>query len=139
MKRKRSIAVICLVALLTQGCASMFHGTNETIQVRSEEPDTRFFCGTREIGKGTVAITTIPKSNLGSLVLRAEKKGCNPKTVPIETKFDPTTLLGIFIDYGIVSILLIDWAANGAVVRAVQNDYILTPECPEVALSISNK
>ena len=40
----RTIALVVIVSFLTSGCAAMFHGTNETIYVRSEEPDTVFFC-----------------------------------------------------------------------------------------------
>jgi hypothetical protein len=113
------------------GCASMFHGTKDMIHVRSEEPDTQFYANNRDIGKGTSAVTTISKKDLGNTVLRAEKKGCNAKSSPIEKEFDAITLLGVLIDFGIITILLIDWAATGAVEKASQTDYVLTPECPK--------
>jgi hypothetical protein len=127
----RFIAWIMLIAILNMGCASMFHGTKDTIHLSSNEPDTHFYAGSRDLGKGTSAVTTIPKKHLDDYVLRAEKPGCNPKSVPIETEFDGVTLLGILIDFGIISILLIDWAATGAVTRAAQTDYVLTPDCPK--------
>jgi len=125
----RKTALLVIVSFLISGCASMFHGTNETIYVRSEEPDTVFFANNRQLGKGTSAVTTIPKKSLKTTVLRAEKKNCYSKSSPIETTFDATSLLGLFIDYGIISILLVDWASTGAVNQASQTDYILTPEC----------
>ena len=110
----------------------MFHGTTDTIHVRSEEQDTRFFINNRDIGKGTTTVTLINKKDLHSAVLRAEKNGCNTKTYPVQTQFDGITLLGILLDFGIISILLVDWAATGATTKAAQTDYILTPECPKI-------
>jgi hypothetical protein len=129
----RAIALVVILSFFVSSCASLFNGTKDTVYVRSEEPDTHFFANTRDIGRGTNAVTTISKKDLSNTVLRAEKVGCNTKSAPIETKFDPTTLLGILIDFGIISILLVDWAATGAVTKADQTDYILTPECPKQA------
>jgi hypothetical protein len=111
------------------GCAAMISGTTDTIHVRSEVPDTIFYANSREIGRGYSAITSIRKKDLSSTTLRAEKEGCHPKSAPIETTFDVVTLLGVFIDYGIVSILIIDGLATGAIIKAAQVDYILTPDC----------
>lgn len=128
-----SVAVVVSYFLLTMtGCAAMFHGSNETVHVRSEEPNTRFYLNDRDLGKGTSAVTAIPKKELSKSVLRAEKAGCDTKSMPIKTQFDAVTLLGILWDFGIISILIIDWGATGAVTQAAQTDYILTPECPEV-------
>ncbi len=124
------VIVTFLVSSLT-GCAAIFHGSSETVHVRSEEADTRFFANERDIGKGTSAVTVLPKKGLSKVVLRAEKTGCNAKSAPIPTEFDALTLLGILIDFGIISILVVDWAATGAVTKASQIDYILTPECPK--------
>lgn len=124
----RTIALLVAVVFLSSSCAAMLHGTKETIHVRSQEPDTVFYLDardTREIGKGTSAVTTIPKKQLGSAKLRATKTGCTEKTSPIVTQFDAVTLLGILI--GGISII-ID-VATGATTKASQTDYILTPEC----------
>ncbi len=128
---KKVISFIVIAAFFSSGCASIFHGTKDTVYVRSEEPDTHFYCNNRDLGKGTSAVVTIAKSELKSSTLRVEKIGCNPKSAPIDTEFDATTLLGILIDWGIFSVLMIDWAANGAVTRASHNDYVLTPDCPK--------
>jgi hypothetical protein len=122
---------LVIVSFLVSGCAAIFHGTTERIYVRSDEPDTRFFMNEREIGKGTSASTAINKKELKQAVLRGEKAGCDVKSSPILTAFDATTLLGILIDWGIISILVVDWAATGAITKAAQTDYVLTPECPK--------
>jgi len=116
------------VLFFSSGCASMFNGTTETIYLRSNLPNTTFYANAREIGRGTSAVTTIPKKQLSKTTLRAEKAGCHPKTTPIETSFDATTLLGVFLDYGIFSIVCFDWIGTGAITKAAQTDYILTPE-----------
>jgi len=128
MEMKRVIALMVSIIVFTNGCASMFHGTSEQIHVRSEEPNTRFFMNEREIGKGTTAVTTIPKKDLSRAILRAEKEGFNSKSTTIPTEFDAVTLLGILIDCGLISILVVDFAATGATDRAAQNDFVLTPE-----------
>ena len=132
MKRTISLLVVASFFVYSlSGCASMFHGTSDVIHMRSEEPDTRFFVNEREIGKGTSAVTAVPKKELSKAVLRAEKQACNTKSTPIPTEFDAVTLLGILIDFGIISILVVDWAASGAVTKASQTDFILTPDCPK--------
>ncbi len=129
------ISLILVVAFLSSGCAAMFHGTKETVYLRSEEPDTHFYCNQRDLGIGTSAQVTLAKSDLSSSNLRVEKQGCSTKTAPIDTQFDAVTLLGILIDWGLISILIVDWGATGAVTKAAHNDYLLTPECPKTQLS----
>lgn len=126
---KRFVAAILCMSFLTTGCATMFHGTTETVHVRSEESNTRFFVNERELGIGTSAVTTIDKRKLSSSTLRAEKVNCNSKTSPIATRFDAISLLDFFLDFGIVSFFIIDLGATGAVTQAAQTDYVLTPEC----------
>ena len=126
----RIIALLLMITIFTSSCASMFHGTTENIHVRSEKQNTMFYANEREIGKGTSAVTTIPKNKLNTTTLRASKENCNEKTTPIETSFDALSLLGCLIDFCIVSVLLIDWAATGATTKASQTDYILSPDCP---------
>jgi len=125
---KKLTALVTLVVFLNS-CATMFHGTKETIHIRSDKPNTIFFAGEQEIGRGSSAVTTISKKKLSKTTLRAESKGCTTKTVPIETKFDGISLLGLLLDFGIISILVVDLGATGAVREAAQTDYVLTPEC----------
>jgi len=125
---KRAIALMLTITVFANGCASMFHGSSEQIHVRSEEPNTRFFANEREIGMGTTAVTTIPKKKLSQTILRAEKEGFNPKSTTIPTEFDATTLLGLLLDFGIISILVIDFGVTGATDRAAQSSFVLTPE-----------
>lgn len=126
----RTISLLVIISFLFSGCAAIFHGTNEQISVRSELPDTRFFLGNKEIGKGTSAVVSIPKKKLKGAVLRAEKDGCDEQSTLIETGFDAVSLLGLLIDAGLISILVVDWGATGAITKAQQINYVLTPLCP---------
>jgi hypothetical protein len=127
-KNKTIFPVIAVTCLLLNSCASMFSGTKETIHVRSNLPNTVFYANERELGRGSSATFTLSKKKLSSTTLRAEKKGYNTKTVPIETSFDAVCLLGILIDWGVFSIICVDWLGTGAVTKAAQTDYVLTPE-----------
>ena len=118
-----------LVSYTLSGCALMFSGSKETLYVRSDEKDTVFLLGAREIGRGYSAVANISKKKLGDDPLMARKEGCSPVSTPVVTEFDPLTLLGLILDYGLFTILIVDWAATGAVTKAAQTDYILTPNC----------
>ena len=124
----RSLAVLLVMSMLLGSCASIIHGTTDVISVRSNEKDTTLFLNGSEIGKDSATVT-VAKDKLSSSVIRASKRGCRDATERIDTKFDPTTLWGILIDYGIISILVIDMAINGATSRAAQTDYVVTPQC----------
>lgn len=77
------------------------------------------------MGKNNAVYTFKKKENY---VLKAEKNGCKTTVIPQKT-FDPTTLLGVFIDWGIISILVVDGAATGAWQKFNQTSYIVDPDC----------
>ena len=58
------------------------------------------------------------------------KDGCTDSSVPVTKSFDATTLLGILIDFGIITVLLIDGAATGAWQDFDQTSYVVDPVCP---------
>lgn len=71
---------------------------------------------------------TLKKKQNYSITVR--KEGCRDVTVPVSKSFDALTLLGLFIDYGLVSILIIDGAATGAWQKFDQESYVVDPRCP---------
>lgn len=117
------------VLLFTSSCASIFNGTTDKIHVSSSVPGTKFFLDNEEIGMDNASVV-ISKKKLKSVMLHAKKAGCQTKSSDIDTKFDPTTLLGILLDFGIISILIVDWGINGAVTEAERTNYVLNPVCP---------
>jgi len=123
----KSVAILVIAsAVALSGCATIFNGTTQQVAVRSNVDGTKLFANEAYIGK-TSGITTFAKKN--NYVLRASKEGCTDTTVPVSKSFDGTTLLGVFIDFGIISILVIDGAANGAWQKFDQTAYVIDPVC----------
>ncbi len=104
----------------------MFNGANDHINIRSNEENVKIFINEAYIGKNS-AVTTINKKD--DYMIRVSKKGCTDKTVPITRSFDATTLLGVLIDFGLITILVIDGAATRAWHKADQTSYVIDPEC----------
>lgn len=117
-------AIIC-AALLT-GCASMFHGSSQQIAIRSNQPDADLYVNEMLIGKGN-AITSFKKKE--DYIITARKDGCSAVSLPAQKSFDSTTLLGILIDFGLISILVVDGAATGAWQKFDQTSYVIDPQC----------
>ena len=105
----------------------MFHGTKDTIHLSSAESNTRFYIDNRQVGEGTSAVVDVPKRGNEHLVLYGRKDGCQDAMSDYQVVLDGLTMLGFFVDFGIVSIWLIDGAATGAWTRAKYDQYTLTP------------
>ncbi len=60
----------------------------------------------------------------------ARKAGCSDSTVIPTKSFDAITLLGILLDWGIISILVIDGACTDARTQFDQTNYVADPQCP---------
>jgi hypothetical protein len=69
--------------------------------------------------------------------LRAEKEGCESTTSTTTESFDPTSLLGIFIDFGLISIP-VDMI-SGAAWKIEPTTYTLTPVCSKTPNVVSHK
>lgn len=108
------------------GCASIINGTSQQISVRSNVPNTEIYANEQLIGTNS-AITSFKKKK--EYVLTARKVGCTDANVIAQKSFDPTSLLGILIDFGIVSMLIVDGAATGAWNKFDQTNYIIDPIC----------
>ena len=124
----KSIALILVQLILITSCASMFSGTKEKIKLRSDVPGTKFFLDDEELGTDSATVK-ISKKNLSDTRFIAKKDGCKPVHVDVETKFDATSLWGILLDFGIISILVVDWGITGAVREAERTNYVLNPKC----------
>lgn len=106
----------------------MFSGTSQNILLRSDVKGTKLYLNNEEIGTDTASVQ-ISKKNLKNAVLIAKKSGCSDYSTHINTKFDATSLLGILLDLGIISILVVDWGITGAVSEAERTNYLLNPTC----------
>ncbi len=121
----KKLAVL-LTAIILTSCASMFSGTEQDVSIRTQDKDAKIFVNEKYVGTGNVHYT-FKKSR--DYVIRAELGDCRSIPVKPTKSFDPTTLLGILIDYGIISILLIDGAATGAWQDFDQDNFQLEVEC----------
>lgn len=124
MKRTLSVAVM---AVTLSGCATIFNGSTQQVAIRSNQMDTDLYVNEALIGKGN-AVTTFQKKE--NYIITARKEGCNAVSVPASKSFDATTLLGILIDFGLISILVVDGAGTGAWNKFDQTSYVIDPQCP---------
>lgn len=124
---KKLLLATVATSLITTGCASMFNGTTQTVNIRSNNPEAKLYINEEYMGKES-AVYTFKKK--GNYVIRAEKQGCKDNLVTPEKSFDPTTLLGVLLDWGIVSILIVDGAATGAWQKFTTTSFVVDPDCP---------
>jgi hypothetical protein len=132
---KKAVSLLATITLLS-GCATMFNGASQQVSIRSNQSDVDLYVNEAYIGRGN-GITTFKKKE--EYVITARKEGCNPVSVPASKSFDATTLLGVFIDFGIISILAVDGAGTGAWKKFDQTSFVIDPQCdkPPVASIIS--
>src|SRR5216683_2351840 len=125
---KKAIARVLVLVLLLESssCAYLFHGTSDQINIYSGDPQARLYLNDQLIGVGNATATVDRDVHY---MLTAKTPGCTDQTLTTGDKFDPTSLLGIFIDLGLISILVIDMAASGAAWKTYPLSYTVTPIC----------
>ncbi|MFD2178081.1 PEGA domain-containing protein [Veronia pacifica] len=123
----KKIVIFLLSIFLLNGCAAMFNGTTQQVAIRSHNPKAKIYVNDMYLGQGDV-VTSFKKKN--AYTIRVEQEGCNAITIPVSKSFDPTTLLGTFIDLGIVSIFVVDGIGTGAWQQFDQTSYVLDAKCP---------
>ncbi len=109
------------------GCATMFHGATQMASIRSNVDDAKLYVNEAYVGKGS-GVTTFYKNKNYTIVAR--KAGCSDGTAIATKSFDAVTLLGILIDFGLISILVVDGACTGAWTQFDQTSYVVDPQCP---------
>ena len=114
------------ISMSIVSCAAMFNGTTKQISIRSNEEDTKLYVNEAYIGKNS-GVSVLKKKEDYSI--RASKEGCDDTVVPVTKSFDGTTLLGILLDQGIISILIVDGLATGAWQDFDQRVYVVDPVC----------
>lgn len=115
--------MILAVASLS-GCASIIKGNSEKITVNSLEQDTVIWVDGAPRGKDAVSVD-IKKGN--PVTIKASKQGCQDVSVQTTESFDATSLLGILIDFGIITIP-ID-LISGAAWKPSPTTYTVSPIC----------
>ena len=123
VKKRCSIGLIA-VLVVCSGCASILKGSTDTVSINSVEPGTVIFVDGSARGRDAV---NVDLRRGDPHVIRVSKKGCQDVTLTTTEAFDATSLLGIFIDLGIVSIP-IDLASGNAW-KASPRTYTASPIC----------
>jgi hypothetical protein len=127
MKRVFAIMLAVGLAIQTSGCAYLFHGTSDQITINSPDPNAEIYLNDQLIGRGN-ASATVDRGK--EYEIAAKEKGCVTATAQTGDKFDPVSLLGILIDVGIISILVIDMAVTDAAWKTYPLSYSVNPICP---------
>ena len=119
-------AILIVFVVQLSGCAAMFHGTSDQITIQSPDPDAKIYLDNMLVGKGT-AVASVKRNTQHTIV--AKKEGCTDNFVQTQTAFDPVTLLGVLVDWGIISVLVIDWGVTGAMWKIDPLVYHPNPIC----------
>jgi len=124
--RKLLVSVLGCTLLIISGCATIFNGSTQTVNIRSNDALAKLYVNEEYMGQHNAVYTFKKKDNY---IIKAEKMGCQTTTITPKKVFDPTTLLGVFLDWGIVSIFVIDGAATGAWQKFTQTNFVIDPNC----------
>ena len=126
MKFLIKLVSVTLVLSNLTGCAVMFHGSSQQVAIRSNYQTAEIFVNEAYIGKGR-GFAILKKNKSYNITVR--KEGCTEVTIPVTKSFDATTLLGVLIDSGIISILIVDGVITGAWQQFDPIRYIIDPNC----------
>ena len=91
---------LILSTSLLSGCASMLNGEHQEITVKTDK-DTEIFINDRYAGKGFAKQTLVREKQH---TVRVEKAGCEDRSIVTQPDFNETSLLGLFVDFGLISI-----------------------------------
>jgi len=126
----RFVVLAAVAAVVCSGCASIVKGTSDSISVNSLEKGSTIYVDGAARGVDS-AYVSVKKGKPHSI--RVEKDGCQPVHAETGESFDATSLLGILIDFGIVTIP-VDMI-SGAAWKVEPTTYTVTPICKAVAAS----
>lgn len=116
--------------LVLSGCATIINGSTEKVKVWSSVANTKVYANDVYIGLSGPDQTlevTVPKR--GGVVFVGKKDNCSDTSTPLSRTYDATTLLGILIDMGLFSILVVDVFGTGAYMHSSQPAYFLDLNC----------
>ena len=124
MKYTLATVTILIVMLVNIGCASVISGTEDRISVNSLEDGTIIKVDGQPRGKDSAEVHVRRGK---PHVIIASKPGCKDTAITTGRDFDYRSLLGILIDFGLITIP-IDFI-SGAVWKTEPSSYTVTPNC----------
>jgi hypothetical protein len=107
------------------GCAYMFHGNTDQITIQSADSDAQLYLNNVLIGKGSAAATVHRNQKQ---TIAAKRQGCTDHMVETGDRFDGISLLGLLLDFGIISMLIVD-NGTGAMWKTDPLIYHVNPIC----------
>ncbi|HVA78218.1 MAG TPA: hypothetical protein VNF27_09995 [Candidatus Binataceae bacterium] len=125
--RNSLYALAAATLLCNSSCAYLFHGTSDEIHIQSGNPKAELYLDDEPVG---IASATATVDRDKTYTIQAKASGCETRTVQTGDKFDPISLLGLFLDAGIISILIIDMGISGAAWKTYPITYTVNPICP---------
>ena len=120
----RKLLITAAMGVALTGCASMINGTSDKVTINSMDKDATIYVNDVPRGKGNAYVDLSRKSKHS---IRVEKDGCQDSAVETGRTFDMTSLFGVLLDFGVVTIPA-DFLIGGAL-KASPTTYTLTPIC----------
>lgn len=124
------IFILLISLLINSGCATIFHGSTDAIEIKVDKPGAKVFINQVPIGVATPDQSLraeIPKR--GNVIISIEHESCKTEEYKINRTIDPVTFLGLLIDGGIFSILVVDILGTNAFVKADQTYFEFELDC----------
>lgn len=132
MSSKIFTLFLIILGYLVSGCATIINGSTENIQIAVSKPEAKVYIndtliGISEMGKNIEA--EIPKK--GAIAISIEHSSCEKEYYQLRRTIDPTTFLGLLLDGGIFSILIVDILGTNAFVKAEQSFFEFELDCKD--------
>jgi len=113
-----------LTCALLSGCSTVIKGTQDTITVNSLEKGTSIYIDGVQRGVND-ALAQVKKGKTHTI--KVTKEGCQAVIIQTGEAFDATSLLGVLIDFGVITIP-VD-LISGAAWKVEPTIYTVTPIC----------
>lgn len=137
MRLKLISLLINFTIFLNIGCATIINGSTEAIEIQVDRPHSKVSINGVLVGvseEGQLLKAEIPKK--GEMLITVENEFCKPENYYVERKIDPVTFLGILIDGGIFSILVVDIFGTNAFMKADKTNFNFSLHCPTLTQNL---
>lgn len=130
MQTKTKFMAVMAAAVLASmtGCATVMKGSHDTVTVNSLEKGTTIYIDGAPRGLD-IAQAQVKRGKTSEI--RAAKEGCKDVSVSTTESFDAVVLLGILIDYGIITIPTD--LISGNAWKVSPTAYTVTPICEKTS------
>lgn len=122
--------LVIISILINSGCATIINGSTDSIEIKVDKPGSKVFINQVPIGTVTEGQNLKAEiSKKGNIVISIEHDSCKKEEYKINRTIDPVTFLGLLIDGGIFTILVVDILGTNAFVKADQTYFEFELDC----------